>query len=155
METALINRDYRSNLLLKCKSYLEQGHLVLAVTLSTFVKSDRWAHSDRTRHLWDHHFIYRVERLLPYNAPLDHDFVLECCPEGFWHYHGLLAVRACHAEHLWEHGQLNPRLVKDLRTFARAGQYRPFRVNSFLIEPIENPEAWCRYITEDPFSLIQ
>ena len=146
--------NQRIQLQMKCNGYLAQGHLVLAATLSTFVKSDSYARSDAMRHFWDWHFIHRVERRLhPYKSHLDHDYVLEQSPEGYWHYHGLLAVREPCANRLWKHDRLHPRLEKDLRTFEQRGRYRPFRVNSFLIEPIKSPEAWCRYITKQPSML--
>jgi hypothetical protein len=141
--------DKRTHLHETFRSYIEHGHLVLTVTLSTYVTSDQFAESDRMRHFWDAHFIHRVERrLLPYRSHLDHDYVLERSPDGFWHYHGLIAVRESCATRLWKHDRLNPRLAKDLRTFERRGQYRPFRVNSFLIEPPKNLKAWCEYITK-------
>lgn len=146
--------DHRTQLQMKCNGYLRQGHLVLSVTLSTYVKSDRIAHSDRMRHMWDHHFIGRVERCLPYRAALDHDYVLEESPEGCWHYHGMIAVKSEFADRLWKNSRLNQRLTNDVKSFATAGQYRPFCINSFLIEPIKNPDAWCRYITKQPSSLL-
>jgi hypothetical protein len=146
--------NHRTQLKLKCNGYLRQGHLVLAVTLSTYVKSDRIAHSDRMRHMWDQHFIRRVERCLPYRAALDHDYVLEESSDRNWHYHGLLAVRSEFAYRLWKQDRLNPRLDNDVKSFAKAGRYRPFCINSFLIEPIDNPDAWCQYITKQRHSLL-
>lgn len=140
----------RTLLTMKCNGYLAQGHLVLSVTLSTYVTSDRYAHSDRMRHMWDHHFIGRVERCLPHRASLDHDYRLEESPEGYWHYHGIVAVRSEFSGHLWRENRLNPRLDKDVKSFAKEGKYRPFRINSFDIAPIKNPGAWCRYITKQP-----
>jgi hypothetical protein len=143
----------KQELTVKCKGYLDQGHLVLTVTLSTYVESDHFARSDKMRHFWDSHFIYRVQRRLhPYREHLDHDYMLEKSPEGFWHYHGLLFVKAPCGPRLWQNDGLDSRLARDLKTFETAGTHRPFKVNDFLIEPIRNAEAWCKYITKMPDS---
>src|ERR1700761_2616839 len=83
-------RVRRQDLEVKYVGYELQGHLVLCVTLSTYIKSQKYALSDRTRQMWDHHFIGRVRRCLPFKAKekLDYDWVMEESPEGFWHYHG-------------------------------------------------------------------
>ena len=142
----------RTQLTIKYNGYLQQGHLLLGVTLSSFVKSDGYAHSDLTRYLWDHHFIHRIKRHLPPGAPLDHDYVLE--PHPNWHYHGIIAVKSEHAHRLWSDNKLNKRLHNDVKSFEKAEPYRPFPINSFDIAPVKNVEAWCRYITKQPGSVV-
>lgn len=144
----------RQQLVTKYGHYLRQGHLVLSVTLSTYIKSSTYAGSDSTRQMWDHHFIGRFRRRLPYKLrdKLDYDYVMEQSPEGFWHYHGLLAVPASSAAYLLKNNSLHPRLARDFESFSRIGSQRPFRINSFLIEPVKNIDAWSRYITKgQPF----
>src|ERR1039458_829889 len=139
----------QKDLLKKYRHYYSQGHLVLAVTLSTYIQSESYASSDRMRHLWDQHFIRRVKRRLPVNVPLDHDWILERSPEGYFHYHGFLAVSAKYSDRLWKNNQLNKHLTRDLKSFTEAGKYRPFRINKFLIEPVHNIADWTTYITKD------
>ena len=139
----------RKDLLKKYQHYDSQGHLVLAVTLSTYIQSESYASSDTMRHMWDQHVIRRVKRRLPVNAPLDHDWILERSPDAYFHYHGFLAVTANYSARLWNNKELNKHLMRDLNSFTEAGKYRPFRINKFLIEPVQNIEAWTTYITKD------
>ena len=139
----------QKDLVKKYQHYDSQGHLVLAVTLSTYIRSESYASTDRMRHMWDQHFIRRVMRRLPVNVPLDHDWILERSPEGYFHYHGFLAVTAKYSTRLWKDHQLNKHLTRDLNSFTEAGKYRPFRINKFLIEPVHNIKAWTTYITKD------
>jgi hypothetical protein len=138
----------RHKLQQKYSDYENQGHLILGVTLSTYITSDWYAKSDRTRQVWDHHFIGRVLRRLPSKPRLDHDYVLEKSPDGFWHYHGLLAVSSDYGARLWKEGALNSQLKKDITGFRKRGRQRPFTINSFRIEPLKSVEAWCNYITK-------
>ncbi len=134
----------------KYQHYQRQRHFILCVTLSTYIKSSKYALSDRTRHMWEHHFIRRVDRRLPYKGKtkLDYDYVLEQSPEGYWHYHGLLAVPEELSKCLWKNGALHPQLAGSIRSFEKAGSQRPFCINSFLIEPVQTVEDWCNYITK-------
>ncbi len=134
----------------KYVSYERQGHLVLCVTLSTYIKSQQYALSDRTRQMFEHHFIGRVRRCLPFKAKekVDYDWLMEESPEGFWHYHGLMAIRAEFGARLWRGNTLNSRLAGDIASFKKLGSQRPFKINSFDIEPVKSVEAWCRYITK-------
>jgi hypothetical protein len=104
------------------------------------------------RNFWDHHFIHRVKRRLPFKLKeqLDHDFIVERSPEGHYHYHGLLALTSNAGKRIWHHGALDAQLQRDLDSFRRAGSYRPFCVNKHLIEPIRSGVAdpWCKYITK-------
>ena len=51
------------------KSYSEQGHLLLAVTLSTKIKNteegERFMESQHFRALWERHLIGQLEQRLP------------------------------------------------------------------------------------------
>lgn len=143
------------HLVMKYDHYRAIGHGVYAVTLSTYVKSERRTFNrssdsadDRWRMFWDHHFIFGVKRSLPFKAKIDHDWVLECSPEGYLHYHGLLAVDASHKHKLWTQSGLNKRLRRRLDSFSDRGKYRPFRINKYLVEPVENVKAWSCYSTK-------
>ena len=138
----------QETLLHKYRHYDSLGHLLLTVTLSTYIQSASYAASDRLRHMWDHHFIRRVKRRLP-KASLDYDWTVECSPDGYFHYHGLLAVPSQYSYRLWKQDHLNEHLHRDLTSFQNAGEYRPFRINRFLIEPAANLDAWIAYITKD------
>ncbi len=165
IERTVTVMNHRTELTTKYNGYLSQGHLLLAVTLSTYVRhlsegpvipkpelqSNWYVHVNEMRHVWDNYFIRRVERCLPYRAPLDHDYMLEPYPN--WHYHGIVAVKSEFAPKLWKNGHLNPRLENDLKSFAYPSQYRPFPINSFDIKPLEHVDAWCIYITKQSDSI--
>lgn len=153
----------KENMQMKYRGYINQEHLVLTVTLSTYVKTapapnyrpetdisiSRWGR------FWEREFVYRVRRRLPGRAPLDHDYAVELSPGGNWHYHGLLATMKEFEHCLWKDGSLHRRLERDIRSLAfNDGLYRPFRINDFLIEPVKNTEAWCQYITKQNSSLL-
>ncbi len=141
--------NYREELITKYNHYLTQDHLVLTVTMSTRLYSEAIAYSDVMRQFWDREFLYRVKRNIPSSATLDHDFVVESSRAGMWHYHGLLATRRCNAHALWKDGKLNRRISRDVAALRHdRPQYRQFVITSFLIEPVNSVEAWCRYITK-------
>ena len=131
--------------------YNAKSFLVLAVTLSTFVKSDRFAASQRYDSLWDKYFIEKVQKQLPRHlrdTSIDHEFEKERSPHGDWHFHGFLAVQHDVAHRIWNHGVLNKHLERDLRSFETCGFYRPCRVTSFDISPVRNSSSWSHYITD-------
>jgi hypothetical protein len=137
----------------KYRGYASQGMLVLAVTLSTYVPSDRFAASAAMSYFWNEHFIRRIRRVLPFKLQnkLDHDYVVEKSPDGYWHYHGFLVVPMEAAHRIWHDGALDQRLKRDLDALHTAGEYRPFQLNKYLIEPVRedsNEEAWAGYITK-------
>lgn len=141
-----------TDLTIKYDHYNRIGHGVFAVTLSTYVKSFPTGRrppakktDDRWRMFWDHHFIYSVKRCLPFKAKIDHDWALEESPDGYFHYHGLLTVDGAHKHCLWKPNGLNKKLSRRLSTFSETGNYRPFRVNAYLIEPINSIPAWTNY----------
>lgn len=142
----------REVLMLKYNGYEALGHPVFAVTLSTYVKSDAIARSDRMRNFWDQHFIYRVKQRLPFRLKekFDHDFIVERSPEGHYHYHGLMAFTSEGGKRIWRDGALNAQLKRDLDSFRYESDYRPFCVNEHLIEPVRSgdPNPWCNYITK-------
>ena len=138
------------------QGYLDEGHLVLTATLSTFVKSDSFAHHERFMSLWDKHFMEKVRKRLPREAgdsAVDHEYIVQCSPEGFWHFHGFLSTSAKYSKRLWSNEQLNRHLFNDLWSFRKAGPYRPCRVNSFQIEPVRKVVAWSRYTTRESDSI--
>jgi hypothetical protein len=133
---------------LKYETYQSQDMIVFSVTLSTFVKSDWFASTGAMRCYWDHHFIYRVRTCLPFRAKIDYDWVLEESPDGYYHFHGLLAIQNKYKHRIWRDGALCSKLNRAIDSHAKAGRYREFRVNAHLIEPITNIAAWCNYITK-------
>ena len=143
---------FREELIQKYTAYEANGHSNFTVTLSTYVKSEAIAKSDRMRHFWDNHFVHRVNRCLPYKLreKFDHDFIVELSPEGNYHYHGLMAFKSDAGQRIWHDGALDAQLKRDLDSFRNAGMYRPFCVNKHLIEPVWSGGAdrWCRYITK-------
>lgn len=177
----------------KYRDYQSRGFLVLTVTLSTRVRSDAIAASEKFSCMWTKHFCEKLEKRLPKNrvrALLDHDYQIEksnfehqkydlalqddklilaahrsrietlrrkgwrSTPDnanelhrsGIWHFHGLVAVDPLVADRFWSNDSLNHHLYNDLHSFELAGRYRPFRITSFLIEPIRSLDAWVSYI---------
>lgn len=134
----------------KYTHYQSQGASIFAVTLSTFVKSDSFAHSDKMYDYWDHHFMFCVRKCLPKHkrTKLDYDFVVEESPDGFYHFHGLLAVENKYERRIWRDNSLHPKLKRAIDSHARLGKYRYFRIKKHQIEPITNIATWCNYITK-------
>jgi hypothetical protein len=109
------------------------------------------------RHMWDDHFIYKIRRRLPLKVRLDHDYVIELSPpmlssgggySCFYGYHGFIAIDSVYASRLWSNSGLNRHIAGSLTSLRKRGFYRPFCINSFLIEPARNIEAWSTYITK-------
>lgn len=147
----------RQLLITKYLSYQEQGLAVFTVTLSTFIQEQRNPPEEMFRHMWDDHFIYKVRKRLPIKARLDHDYVIELSPpmlsrgggySCFYGYHGFIALDARYIVRLWNGSGLNKHLNGALKSLRRRGLYRPFCINSFLIEPANNIESWSTYITK-------
>lgn len=150
-------KKHYQNLLDKYDAYRESGLRLFTVTLSTFITSRSYAQSDRMRHMWDAHFIPRVQRSIPYKfkEKIDHDFIIEASPDGHYHYHGLLAMTPEAASSIWKEGALKRQLTRDLDSFRHAGELRPFRINKHLIEPVREGElvAWIKYITKNSWEM--
>lgn len=144
----------RNQLTQKYLAYQSLGHAVFAVTLSTYVTSEAFAASDRIRHFWDNHFIYRVKCRLPPRAKLDHDWTLEISDDGYYHYHGFVAVEGKHGSRIWTSCGPHKKLIRALDSFSKSGTYRPFRVNKCLVEPVTNAAAWSTYITKQSSSFL-
>ena len=146
--------DYRSRqslLFSRFKHYQEQGLLVLAVTLSTCVTSDYVARSERFSQIWSKHFIEKLHKRLPKNLKptfLDYEYLIEQSRDGYWHFHGFVAVAPNVAERYWTTEGLNHHLERDVKSFRKAGKYRSCRVNSFLIEPVTSCYRWSNYCTK-------
>jgi hypothetical protein len=133
------------DLLTKYTSYRSHGYALFAATLSSYVRS-RWFAMEHMPSMWESHFIPRVLRELPLRArKIDYDFFIECSDDGYWHLHGLFAIPRDGAQRIWNGGGLCKRLVRALASFRSLGARRPFRVNSFLIEPITDICKWVNY----------
>jgi len=146
------NRNFASDMKLKYNHYERDGKSIFAVTLSTYVSSDKIAKSDQMRKFWVREFLYRVTEQLPYKLKesIDYDYVIECSPEGHYHYHGLLAMPKEAGDKIWKNGALSKDLARDLTALRTKGQYRAFAVNSFLVEPIRVGlvDQWVGYMTK-------
>jgi hypothetical protein len=149
----------RQLLLTKYTAYHAQGLAVFTVSLSTFLQEQRTAPEAMFHTMWNSHFIHKVRMRLPLKVTLDHDYVVELSPlmrgngQGFsryYGYHGFLALDARYEDRLWKNGGLNRHLFGSLKSFRRRGLYRPFCINSFLIEPARNIESWSTYVTKTP-----
>lgn len=147
----------RQLLITKYLSYQQQGLAIFTVSLSTYLREQRVVPDAMLRNMWDDHFIHKVRKRLPFKAKLDHDYVVETSPPMrtrsgdlfcFYGYHGFIAIEAMYANKIWSAGVLNRHLVGSLKSFRKRGLYRPFCINSFLIEPAKNIESWTTYFTK-------
>lgn len=146
---------HAASLKAKYEHYHANGMFVLMVTLSTFVTSDAFVKSGQIERFIDHDFLYKVLKRLPKKLRgrncIDYDFIIERSPQSHWHIHGLMALKPDAAKKIWRDGALCKHLAGDLDSFKTAGEYRAFRINKFLIEPVREgltPEVWIRYITK-------
>lgn len=147
----------RQLLTTKYLAYEAKDVTVFTITLSTFVREKTRPPDEMFRHMWDQHVIHRIRRRLPVTARMDHDYVVELTPPKvvsaddiacFYGYHGFLAIEQRYAHRIWTSNGLNKHLCGALASFRRRGAYRPFSINSFLIEPVTNIPAWASYITK-------
>lgn len=142
--------NYRERLSTLYNGYRANGHEIFAVTLSTFVKSEAFAKSPRMLDYWSNVFIRRIQKRLPwkYKNKLDFDFVIEQSPDGYYHYHGFIAVPKGVAHYMYDSNSLNRHITRDLNCLNKAGKYRALKVNKYHIEPTTNIDQWATYITK-------
>src|ERR1017187_10977048 len=143
------DRNRQSDLFSRFKYYQEQGFLVLAVTLSTCVTSDFVARSERFSQIWSKHFLEKLHKRLPKNlkaTSLDYEYLIEQSPDGYWHFHGFVAVAANVADRFWttEEG-LNHHLKRDLNLFLAATirTARPPQIKPPVAEPHQRSGLRC------------
>lgn len=146
-------RQFASDTKLKYNKYEQDGKSIFAVTLSTYVSSEKIPKSDWMRKFWDREFLYRIKEHLPHSlrGKIDFDYVIERSPDGKYHYHGLLSMPKEAGDRIWKSGVLNKHLDRDLKALSKTGPYRKFAVNSFLIEPIRvdlTVDHWIHYMTK-------
>lgn len=154
-ESTYMQMSTRDRLLFKYEDYELRGLSIYCVTLSTYIKSEKFATSDRMSHFWNNDFMPRVLRYVPckYKQKVDHDYIIERAPNYCYHYHGLIAMPTEAAGKIWINGALNRNLVGNLESFQTVGTYRSFRINNFLIEPagargLGSSLNWVKYITK-------
>lgn len=150
---SLDNRKFAATTKLKFNHYEREGKAIFAVTLSTFLSSEKIARSDWMRKFWERDFLLRIAQYLPHalKTKIDYDYVIERSDKGHWHYHGLMAMPKEAADRIWKDGVLKRQLERDLVALREKGQHRKFAVNSVLIEPIRpgNTVAdWTSYMTK-------
>lgn len=137
----------------KYLEYERNGYRLFTVTLSTYVKSDSVAKSDRMRQFWDNQFINRINQRMTAKLKdrFDHDWIIEESSTGHYHYHGVLAFKPEAAERIWLEDGLHKDLRADLDSFKFESDRRPFKINKFLIEPMIDGDAkrWLQYMTKD------
>ena len=146
-------RRFEAETKLKYSDYEQKGKAIFAVTLSTFVTSEKIARSEWMSKFWEHDFLYRITEHLPHalKRQIDYDYVIEKSPVGHWHYHGLLAMPKEAADRIYTEGRIKKQLNRDLNVLNKIGPYREFAVNSILIEPIRSGLSvgdWISYMTK-------
>jgi hypothetical protein len=141
----------REEFVKKYKDLEENGFRLFTVTLSTYLKSDSIARSDRMRHMWDEHFISRIDKRMTISLKnsFAYDWIVEESRDNYYHYHGVMAFKPEAADRIWSDGALHKELQRDLQSFRIKGTYRPFRINAFEIKPIHGTsESWTLYMTK-------
>ena len=147
-------RRFTSDIQLKYNKYEQDGKSIFAVTLSTYVSSEKIAKSDEMRKFWEREFLYRVKEHLPHalrDNKIDYDYVIERSPHGHYHYHGLLAMPKEAGDRIWKNEALKLQLERDLKGLREKGQHRKFAMNTFLLEPIRaghSVDQWINYMTK-------
>ena len=146
-------RQFAANTKLKYNKYEQDGKSIFAVTLSTYVSSEKIAKSDWMRKFWEGDFLYRIKQHLPLplREKIDYDYMIEKSPDGRYHYHGLLAMPKDAGDRIWKNDALKLRLERDLKGLREKGQYRKFAMNTFLLEPIRaghSVDQWIHYMTK-------
>lgn len=145
----------KQQLIHKYLHYQSIGKSIFTVTLSTYIKEQPFPPTHMFSRMWDNYFITKVKKRLPYKEPLDHDYVIELSPPtldskgsytSYYGYHGFIALNSSYEYRIWSNGHLNKHLCGALKSFRRKGLYRPFRINSYLIEPVKNIESWIEYL---------
>jgi len=141
------HRNYLSTLY---NGYQAKNNEIFAVTLSTYVKSEAFAKSPRMTEFWSNTLIRRIQKHLPFKhkSKLGYDFIIEQSPDGYFHYHGFLAVPKGAAHYLYANDSLSKNIKRDLDCLNKVGKYRSFKVNKYLIEPVTNIDQWATYITK-------
>lgn len=140
-----------------------KGFLLLAVTLNTTVTEKIVADGEMFEKLWSKHFLGKIDKHLPKhrgNHLYHHDYTIELSDgtqqsgevpasfwqAGFWHFHGILAIRPDASPYVWRDGSLNNALARDLRSFKTKGKYRLCAIPSTYIAPVSDLAGWLRYI---------
>jgi len=130
------------------KSYSEQGHLLLAVTLSTKIKNteegERFIESKNFRGLWDRHLVGEFQNLLPKKKhwSLDHWYRLHSVPA--YHFHGIVVIHRDYADRVWSNGVLRKRLIRTLNSWRKNSKgTRPCEVPQFHITRLANSPDEC------------
>jgi hypothetical protein len=141
---------HRERLSTLYNGYRANGHEIFAVTLSTYVKSEAFARSPRMQEFWSNVFIRRIQKRLPfkYKNKLDYDFIIEQSPDGYFHFHGFLAIPMNVSHYIYVNDSFSRQIARDMDCLGVAGKYRTFRVNKYHIERVGNIEQWATYITK-------
>jgi hypothetical protein len=139
----------------------DNQHAIFTVTLSTYYKETYPHPTFKFKQMWDNHFINKIRNRLPAKAKLDHDYAVELSSPNestgdknrYYHYHGLIVLEQQYAHRIWKDGSLRNNIYGALNSFKRNdSHYRPFTINSFLIEPLGNVGDWVGYITKYPLT---
>ena len=130
------------------KSYSEQGHLLLAVTLSTKIKNneegERFTESQFFRALWDQHLIDQFALLIPSKKSWLIESWYRLHRHPAFHFHGIVVIHKDYAARVWMDGELRPRITRTLNSWRKNRKgVRPCEVPQFHISRIANSPNEC------------
>ena len=130
------------------KSYSEQGHLLLAVTLSTKIKNNeegvRFTESQVFCALWEQHLLGQFALLIPSEKHWLIESWYRLHRHPAFHFHGIVVIHEQYAERVWKDGELRPRLTRTLNSWRKNRKgVRPCEVPQFHITRIANSPDEC------------
>lgn len=130
------------------KSYSEQGHLLLAVTLSTKIKNteegERFMESQHFRALWEQHLIGQFALLIPSTKTWSIESWYRLHRQPAFHFHGIVVIHKNDADRVWNNGELRARLTRTLNAWRKNRKgVRPCEVPQFEISRIANTQDHC------------
>ena len=129
-------------------SHANQGHLLLAVTLSTKIKNteegERFTESQFFRALWDQHLIGQFALLIPSSKSWSIDSWYRLHRHPAFHFHGIVVIHKNYADRVWNNDELRARLTRTLKSWRKNRKgVRPCEVPQFDISRIANTQAQC------------
>jgi hypothetical protein len=147
-----MNNPNRSTAYAEFCSHAVQGHLLLAVTLSTKIKNneegERFTESQFFRSLWEQHLIGQFALLIPSSKSWSIDSWYRLHRNPAFHFHGIVVIHKNYADRVWSNGELRARLTRTLNAWRKNRKgVRPCEVSQFEISRIANTQDQCAKYT--------
>ena len=164
----------QEQLLTTFTQYQNNGHLILAVTLTPSLKVTEFtSRSQDYRSIWDQ-FLFQIDRRLSRRNgqylrdaayAIESDSV-KVQSSSLYHFHGIVAIHKNRRNRVWMNGSLNHSFQRSLQSLKHQSPYRFCPLESSKVEIIaptkeealqdrpfgeEGVHAWIRYATKPYF----